>query len=269
MGYNYFGNGLIGKPAQADGIGLTKTVGKLQFKGWTGDILTDSDLGTGSGDSGNANQLTSAQMTYTVNKNLALTGGYYWADINGTAQGNGMGSVNILGPSTSQTVFSGSNGWLASATASIGKYTLLVDYISTHLDDAIGISNTPKAWAVQFGKMSGKVKKFYNASDLVDHEQAGSSGWAIGYHVSDPGATPNNMGGFDTVTVAYANQPYSTFSHATDNTRAWYFAYQYVPRKNILLSLDYAKFWINKRQYTNLTDDALDDCWSARLQFFF
>ena len=269
MGYDMLGNGLIGKPASADGLAIYHHFGEVQFKGWTGNVKSDTNLGTGTGDSGDANQLTSGELSYKVSDNLKLMGGYYWSDTAGTMKGDGMGSVNVLGPATATQAFSGSRGWLAGFESKVGEYTLLFDYVSTSLADAAGLSSTPKAWAAQFGKMTGKRKAFYNASNLVDVEKPGTSGWAIGYHVSDPGAIPTNMGGFDTVTVAYASQPYSTFTHATDNTKALYFAYQYTLKKNVLLSIDYADFKIKNRGLTNLSSDELDKCFSMRIQFFF
>lgn len=269
MGYDMLGNGLIGKPASADGIAVYHHFGEVQFKAWTGNVKSDTALGTGAGDSGKANQLTSGELSYKVSDRLRVMGGYYWSDIPGTAKGNGEGTVNVLGASTATQVFSGSRGWLLGFDGKVGDYTLLADYVSTNLQEAVGLPANPKAWAVQFGKMTGKKKAFYNASNLVDVEKAGTSGWAICYHVSDPGAIPTNMGGFDTVTVAYAAQPYSTFTHATDNTKAWMFAYQYTLKKNVLLSLDYADFKIKNRGLTNLSSDQLDKCYSARIQFFY
>lgn len=269
MGYDMLGHGLIGKPASADGVVIYHHFGDVQFKAWTGNVKSDTELGTGVGDSGNANQLTSGELSYKVNDKLKLIGGYYWSDIAGTAKGNGMGTVNILGSSAGTQVFSGSRGWLAGFDGKIGDCTVLFDYVSTSLQDPVGLSSNPKAWAIQFGKMTGKKIAFYNASNLVDVEKADQSGWAVCYHVSDPGAIPTNMGGFDTVTVAYSKQPYNTFTHGTDNTKALMFVYQYTLKKNVLLSLDYADFKINKKSLTNLSSDQLDKCYSARIQFFY
>ena len=267
--YDMLGHGLIGKPAQVDGLGINHHFGDVKFKAWTGNIKSDVNLGTGTGDSGNANQLTSGELSYKVNNNLNVSGGYYWADIPGTKMGNGMGTVNILGGAAASQVFSGSKGWLVGFDGKIGEYTILGDYVSTTLDNSVGLLSDPKAWAIQFGKMSAKRKAFYNAGNLIDVDKAGKSGWAIGYHVSDPGATPANMGGFDTVTVAYNAQPYSTFGHATDNTKAFMAVYQYTLEKNVLLSLDYASFQIKNRALTNLSSGQLDKCYSVRIQYFF
>lgn len=258
---DYYTNGIFGKAGNVDGILINQKFGDVSFKGWTGNVKTE-------GTNGDANQLTTGQLGFKVANNLNLKTGYFWADIPGTSQGRGMGTVNISGGATASEVFAGSKGWTVSAEYKMGRYTLLGDYVSTTLCNPVGLPGNPKGWAVQFSNSQGPAV-LYPAVNLVNPANKGASAWMVSYRSIDPGTIPNNAGAYDVTAVANIAQPYNVFTHATDNVNVLYLAYQNVVAKNVLLSLEYQDFKIKNRALTDLTSDQLDKNYMMKFEFFY
>lgn len=271
------GYGLIGKPMAVDGLLINKKIGDVKFNAYTGNIKSDTVLGTGGtvkdpntgkdiDDSGNSNQLTTAQVKFDVTKNLNMGLGYYWADIAGTSNPNGLGTMN-----TKLGSFDSSKGYDISVRYKMGGLTLLGDYIATTLVNPKDLSGSPKGWVVQLsnGKGPGATAVYYNAALLVNPMQKGTDAWSVSYRSVDPGALPSGAGGFDTTAVAYPTQGYNVFSHGTDNVDAWYLTYENVLAKNVVLSLEYQDFKIKNRSLTNLPSDNLDKAYKMQFEFFY
>lgn len=262
------GYGLIGKPLAVDGILINKNFSDVGFKAYTGNIKSDTTLGSGKDgtDSGDANQLTTGQVNFKVDKNLDMGFGYYWADIKGNSTPNGLGTLN-----TNVGGFDQSKGYDISARYRFGDITLLGDYISTKLVNSSGLPDAPKGWVLQLsnGKGPGATAVYYSAALLVNPVQKGSDAWMVSYRSIDPGAIPSNAGGFDTTATAYPTQPYNVFTHGTDNVKAWFLAYENVLAKNVVLSLEYQNFKIKNRSLTNLSSDGLDDNYMMKFEFFY
>lgn len=274
------GYGLIGKPLAVDGLLINKKIGNVKFNAYTGNIKSDTALGTGvtGTDSGNSNQLTTAQVKFDVTKNLNMGLGYYWADIAGTSTSgllkDSTGKPIPVGTGTLNTNvgrFDNSKGFDVSARYKMGGLTLLGDYIATTLGNPKDLPDNPKGWVVQLsnGKGPGATAVYYNAALLVDPTKKGTDAWAVSYRSVDPGALPSGGGGFDTTAVAYPTQSYNIFTHGTDNVNAWYLTYENVLAKNVVLSLEYQDFKIKNRSLTDLPSDNLDKAYKMQFEFFY
>ena len=260
------GNGLIGKGEGNDGILLKKSLGKTTYKLYTGDVNQDWNSSTQ-----DSQQLTTAEITHAFNDKFSAGLGYYWADIDRTATGNGKGNLNVAGNSTSTEVaFHSARGADLGFCWKLGKYRLFGDYIFTHINDLSSsysrLSSNPKGWALEFTNGVGPAT-YFCAVDLVDPAKAGSDAWMVSYRSIDAGAVP--VGGFDTFSVADATEPYSVFSHGTDNVNAVSLAYQKVWSKNVVMTLQYDRYYIKNRGLTTLSSNKLDDLFKMQFQFWY
>lgn len=260
---DFITTGLIGKPMNVDGILLTDSWDKLSFKGWTGNIKSNTWNGK-SYDDNESNQFTTAQLGYKISDKFSLYGGYYWADVPGTSTPNGLGTLN-----TNRGSFDSSQGWTSSVVYKMGKYQLLGDYVSSKLDGARDLHDNPKGWAVQLSYNSQTPPAMYQAVGLVNPAKKGTDGWMVSYRSVDAGALPSGAGGFDTTSVAKPNQSYNVFTHSTDNVNAWFLAYQNVIAKNVVLSLEYQDYKIKDRGLTSLPKNRLDKTYMTKIEFYY
>lgn len=263
------GHGLIGKAESNDGILLQKKVKDTNYKLYTGVIEQDEF-----DSKENTQQLTTVEVGHKFNDRLSASAGYYWANRERTANKSGKGNLNILGlnsdAKSSDLVFGSSEGVDLGFCYNMGKYKLFGDYIITdvkNLNSAYNhLPNKPKAWAIQLTNGVGP-DVYYNSGALVDRTKVGSDAWMVSYRSVDTGAVP--IGGFDTMGVAMASDPYSVFTHATDNVNAVFLAYQKVLRKNAVMSLEYQNFKIKDKSLTDLQDTRLDDTYKLQFQFWY
>ncbi|CQR70291.1 Outer membrane protein alpha precursor [Sporomusa ovata DSM 2662] len=266
------GNGLIGKAVGVDGVLVKKQMGNVKFRAWTGNVKSDSNLGTGLGDSGNANQLTTGELGVNLADNLNFRAGYYWADISGVSTTTG-GTLSGVTPTlnTNRGSFDSSKGWIASLDYKLGNCTMIADYISSNLDGVTGgLPSNPKAWAVQLTNGQGPGRKaFYSAAPFVRAGIVGDNAWMVSYRSVEAGAIPNGAGGFDTTGVGYATNPYSSFTRGTDNVNGLFLAYENVIAKNTVLSLEYQDIKIKDRGLTGLSSDSLDKTYMMKFEFFY
>ncbi len=257
---DFIGSGLIGKPVDADGVTLYKTMGDVKFTGFTGNIKD----ATGTIES---NQLTTAQVGFKVSNDLKMGVGYYWADIPGVSGT----PVSILGTVGS---FTQSKGYDVSLKYKVGGgLTLLGDYIGTTLVNPVNIPGSPKGWSVQLsnGTGPGATMAYYPTSwQLVQPTKIGNSAWAIIYRSVDPGAIPNGAGGFDTTAIANATGPYNLYLHGTDNQKTLYLVYQTVVDKNVVLSFEWQDAKVKNRSIAPaLTSDSLDKTFMTKIDCYF
>ena len=259
------GNGLISNAWNVDGVTLVKNVGKVEVKGWTGNVKPDANLGTGTGDSGNANQITTLQLLTRPTKDSIVKAGYYWADIPGTSTATGTGALN-----TNVGSFDRSQGWDLSYTTKIGKLTLITDYVSTTLDKAAGIPSNPKGWYFELSNRK-TAPIMYNAIPLTKMDEVGTDAWLIGYREIDPGAVPSGGMGFNCIMPAYsgATAPYNSFSHATDNVKALFLVYNRTIFKNTLLAFEYQDMKFKNQKLTGLGTNNMDKLFVTKLEFFY
>ena len=266
------GHGLIGKAESNDGILLQKKLGNTTYKFYTGAVENDVATSTYStATKQNSQMLTTAEIGHKFNKDFDASLGYYWANRDRTAQGNGIGNLNIKGNSAnSDLVFSSSNGVDLGFCYKMGKVRLFGDYVITHINDLnpaySRLSSTPKGWAIQLTN-GVNAPVFYSSVPLVDRSKVGSDAWMVSYRSVDAGAIP--IGGFDTMGVSLASDPYSIYTHATDNVNAIFLGYQKVLAKDIVMSLEYQKFWLKNKGLTNCTGSSLDDTYKLQFQFWY
>jgi hypothetical protein len=242
------GSGIIGKPLNADGVTLYDTWGALKFTGWTGNLKTDAaaTANYGTGDSGTAYGLTTAQVTFRASPDAKFGLGYYWANMPGYGLA-GVGpapgfTASLLGDKGS---FDNSTGYDFSVNFNIPGMGLhfLGDYVGSSLKNKVVNmpSSSPRAWAFQISNGDGPgatVAYYQNFYQLLKLNDVGKTAFSIGYRSIDPGALPANSGGFDSTAVAYL-QNYTVFTHSSDNQNAWYFVLQNCIDKNVLVSFEY------------------------------
>lgn len=257
--------GLIGRPGNSDGVLLKNKFGDVQFQGYVGNIKSDgaTSQGNAAGDSGRAYTLSTGQLGFNLNKDLHFLTGYYWADVPGTSTGTGTGTMN-----TNVGSYDRSKGVIVGLDYKIGQYTFLADYLSTSLDNATGVPGNPKGWAVQISNSKGP-KVFFPAVLLVDPKKEGTDSWLIGYRSIDPGTVPGGAGGFDTTAVAYASQPYSVYTHGTDNVKGLYLAYQKVLAKSFVLTFEYQDIKVKNKALTTLSSSDLNRTFQTKFEFFY
>ena len=260
--FDFYTNGIFGKAGNVDGLTLSKKIGDVNFKGWTGNIKSYT-----ANSNGDANQLTSGQVDVNLTNNLNLKAGYYWADVPGTSAASG-GVAGTLNTNAGYG-FKSSQGWTAGVNYKIGRYTLLGDYVGTTLEGVTGgLPDNPKGWVLQFSNSQGPAVIF-PAVNLVNPTKVGSDAWMVSYRSIDAGAIPGGVGAFDVTAVANTNQPYNVFTHATDNVNVLYLAYQNVVAKNVIASLEYQDFKIKNKGLTDLNSNQLDKTYMAKLEFFY
>lgn len=257
------GNGLMSKAMNADGLLLQSHFGDIKFKAYTGNIGKNTNAGTGIGDSGNAQQVSTGQIGYKINKDLDIALGYYWADINGSSNAAGTGTLN-----TNVGSFSKSKGYDLSLVYKLGDYTILGDYINTTLIDAVGLPDRAKGFGIELSNRK-TAPVIYPAIPLVNPQKEGSSAWLIGYRSLDAGTVPANGGGYDVTGVAYGTMPYNVFLHGTDNVNVLYLAYNNVLTKGCVFALEYQDFRIKNKSLTNLSSENLNKTFMAKVEFFY
>ena len=260
-----WGNGLMGKAIGVDGVRIDKKFGNVKFIGSVNNVKGNTNTGTGTGDSGNANTMTTATLGFKLSDNLNIYTGYYRADVPGTSTSTGMGTLN-----TNVGSFNKSAGWgIGFNTIIWDKYRLFGDYLATNLYGVTGIPGNPRAWAIELTNSLYCPPVYYNALNLVDPKRPGTDAWMISYRSLDAGSEPSGAGGYDTMGYAYASDPYSVYTHGSDNVNVLFLAYQKVIFKGIIASLEYQDFKIKDRSLTSLTSSQLNKIFTAKLEYFY
>lgn len=264
--FDPFTHGLFGKPIGVDGIRLDKTMGKVLFTGSVNNVksLSVADQGTGTENSGNANTLTTAQISGKAGDNLGWKAGYYWSDVPGSSTAEGKGSMN-----TNIGSFTQSDGWTVGIDAKVGDCLLIADYVSTSLKGASNLPKSPKGWAVELTNATKSPTSFYGQKNLVDPKVKGQFGWSVSYRSLDAGAVPSGVGGFDAQAMSYGTDPYSTAAKGTDNIKGLFVALQSTISKNVIWTIEGQDLKIKNRNITGLSSNDLGKTYMTKLEFFY
>jgi len=262
--YDDFTHGLFGKAVGVDGVRVDENIGKVLFTGSVNNIKSNSNLGTGLGDSGDANTLTTAQLSGKASENIGWRAGYYWSEVPGTSTASGTGSMN-----TNIGSFNKSEGWAAGVDVKLGKYMLIGDYVATDLKEASNLPTSPKGWAVELTSAAKAPPIFYSAKNLVDYKKKGDFGWSIAYRSIDAGAIPSGAGGFDAQAMSYATDSYSTMVKGTDNIKGLFVAFQSTISKNVIWTIEGQDLKIKNKNLTGLASDDLGITYMTKFEFFY
>lgn len=270
--YDNFSHGIFGKPIGVDGVRIDKNMGKVMFTGSVNNVRGNSSQGTGTGDSGDANTVTTAQLTGKAGDNLGWKAGYYWADAPGTGNTKGTGNTNtgIFGTATTAaTIFNQSKGWNVGFDAKLGNIMLIGDYVSTTLDGAVaGLPDNPKGWAVELTNATKAPAVFYGQKLLVDAKKVNDFGWAVSYRSFDAGAVPNGVNGFEAQAISYGADPYSTIAKS-DNIKGLFVTFQSTISKNLVWTIEGQDLKIKNRNLTGLASGNLGKTYMTKLEFFY
>ena len=257
--YDNFTHGLFGKAVGVDGIRIDENFGDILFTASVNNLKN-------AGNNGDANTLTTAQLSGKINDKIGWRGGYYWSDVPGT-------NANIGPASTMNTnigSFKQSTGWAAGFDVNLGKVKLIADYVSTDLKGAENLPTSPKGWAVELTSAVKAPPIFYSAKNLVDYKKKGDFGWSIAYRSVDAGAIPNGAGGFDAQAIANPTDKYNTFTKGTDNIKGLFIAFQSTVAKNVIWTIEGQDLKIKNRGLaTDLTSDDIGRTYMTKLEFFY
>lgn len=253
---DFWGNGgIMSKPWGLDGVTVKEKFGKTDFLAWTGNAKVET-IGTPPVYTDESGQLTTAQFGYKVSKNLNVKAGYYSSDVKAS------GATGLKVESGS---FTSSQGWMTSAHAKLGQLTLLADYQATSLDGAVGLPDSPKAWAVQLSNSQGPPV-FFPAVFLVNPTQKGSDAWMVSYKSYGAGSiTPGTQSG-NTTAHAYTGK-WSTFANL-DNVNVLYLAYQRTLMKNVVGSIEWQDVKIKDSSIAGGRTD-LDKTFQVRFEILY
>ncbi|QDR81179.1 S-layer homology domain-containing protein [Sporomusa termitida] len=271
--YDSFSHGLFGKAIGVDGVRIDKNLGKLLFTGSVNNVRGNTSQGTGTGDSGDANTVTTAQFTGKAGAAVGWKAGYYWSDAPGTGNLKGTGNTNtgIFGTNdTAATIFTQSRGVSAGFDVKLGNTLLIGDYVATTLDNAVaGLPSNPKGWSLELTNATKAPPVFYGGKYLVDAKKVRDFGWSVSYRSIDAGAIPNGAGGFDAQAISYASDPYSTITKGTDNIKGLFVALQTTISKNVVWTIEGQDLKIKNRGLTNLSAADLGKTYMTKLEFFY
>lgn len=262
--YDNFTHGLFGKAVGVDGIRLDQNIGKVLFTGSVNNIKN-------AGANGDANTLTTAQLSGKVSDTLGWRGGYFWSDVPGSNVTTDLaGKAPTSTMNTNVGSFNKSAGWAAGFDAKLGKVMLIGDYVSTDLKEAKSMPFSPKAWAVELTSAVNAPPVFFSAKNLVDYKKKGDFGWSVSYRSVDAGAVPNGAGGFDSQAVANPTDRYNTFTKGTDNIKGLFVALQSTVSKNLIWTIEGQDLKIKNRNLaTDLTSSSLGKTYMTKLEFFY
>jgi hypothetical protein len=262
--FDMLANGLIGKPFGADGIRVEKKIGdKTKLSAWLGDIKSDTNAGTGTGDSGHAYMLSLGQMSFNVNDKLDATVGYVWNTTGAASKANGTGDLN-----TNIGSYDKSQAWDTSFNYKMGPYTLKGEAMLTDLNGAKNLPSNPKAWSIEFSNRK-TTGAFSPIASMVKPQDVGTDAWGISYRSADPGAEPSGINGYNTSSVAYSSNPYSVYNKPSDNVNALYVGYEKVVSKGVVLSFQYQDYKIKNRGLTGLSSSPLEKTYMMRWELFY
>ncbi|TWH51769.1 S-layer homology domain-containing protein [Sporomusa sp. KB1] len=259
-----FTHAIFGKAVGVDGIRIDKNIGKVLFTGAVNNVKSNVNQNTGTGDSGDAKTLTTAQLTGKLNDKTGWKTGYYWSDVPGTSTAAGTGSLN-----TNVGSFAQSKGWTAGFDAKVGNLMLIGDYVSTSLTNARGLPSSPKGWAVELSSAVNQPPAFFSVKNLVDYKKKGDFGWSVAYRSIDAGAVPSGAGGFDAQAVSYATDPYSTIIKGTDNIKGLFVAFQNTISKNVIWTIEGQDLKIKNKNLTGLSSNDLGKTYMTKFEFYY
>lgn len=217
--------GLSWRTGNNDGITLFKKLDKsldLQAGAY---IVNPS-----SGVQGEANEFQYAGLGYKVSPNLKISSSYY---NNNQKYTNTLYNYN----------YSQSKGWDASFANKLGAWTLIGEYASTTLENPLGTAPNPKMFAFQITNGTNLPSFFYPVQRfIVDYKKPHTDAFALSYRSIEKGAVPNGDGfAFGKVGTSplYKINGNAVSGSAMDNLKGYFFTYENVIAKGIVLSIEY------------------------------
>lgn len=224
--------GLIAyRESNNDGITLTKNIGlDTQFR--VGAYVTAAAPAAVGNFSGDAQEAQLISLTHKLSKDtkvgaMVFNNNRKVLQTNTTA-GYGYNSSRIYDMYMSQKV---------------GDFTIVGEYAVSHLNTPVGniMDKSPRAWAIQFSNGVNRADWFYPTQrTYVDYRKPHTDAFAISYRYAQPGAIPPSQG-FPRA-LWYGSPAYKVngvTADVTDNIKGWYFSYENVISKNVVLGLDY------------------------------
>lgn len=142
------------------------------------------------------------------------------------------------------------------------------EYTNTKINPAVANEPDGKAWGAQVSynwTSDYALKRFFSTDDVVNKAKAHEQGVVLSYRSIDKNGLPGRgaYGQFGNIgsQTPTLNTTYDRLDK--DNVNVWYFGYQNVMQKNVLLNIEYAKF-------TGKTNSIYSDKqYTAYVQFYF
>ncbi|WP_378954427.1 S-layer homology domain-containing protein [Pelosinus sp. sgz500959] len=221
--------GLYWRTGNHDGVTLFKKLDKsLDFQAgvYVANPQSDSPV------QGESNEFQYAGLGYQVSPNLKINGSYYNNNQKLT-QGSSLYNYG----------YDQSKGWDVSFANKIGAWTLIGEYVSTTLDNPVGAASNPKMYAFQITNGTNLPSYFYPVQRfIVDYKKPHTDAFALSYRSVEKGAVPNGDGfAFGKVGTSplYKFNGNAVNGSAMDNLKGYFFTYENVIAKNIVLSIEY------------------------------
>jgi hypothetical protein len=278
--YDSFGAaGVFGKAVGVDGVTVWEKFGSIQFAGTVNNVAdsrtttTASSTGLATGVNGDANTVSTVQLSGKIADSILLRGGYYWGDSPGTSLSSAGGNSGVVVgstlPATSTKLYDRNKGYLVGFNIDFGGIKLLGDYVGTTLvNPTAGISSSSKAYGFMFS--NAKVfNAYYPAVNIVDVTKPGTDAWAVGYYVFGIGSVPYGVRGWDSTFVSPGSMSWDPNS-VNDNSKILYFAYQTVLAKNAIMTFEYKEVKIKDRSYVPSSwTGNIDKDYTVKFEFYF
>lgn len=205
---------------------------------------------------GDSQELQFAALGFQVNPDLKVTTSYY-----------NNNQSQLASKSPYNYGFAKSNGWDVSFAQKIGKFTFLGEYVNTDLNGASGnfAGNNPRAYSLAITNGTNLPQYFYPAQRfIVDYKKPHTDGFELQYRSIEKGAVPNGFGspnGTNNVSPLYTIN--GVAPGMVDNTKGYFFVYENVLAKGIVLSLEYQNLKFKD------TGAAFDEMFKTSLQMVF
>jgi hypothetical protein len=271
--YDNFTHGLFGKAIGVDGIRIDEGFGNVTFTGSVNNIKGNGSATNTSGvvsKTGDANTLTTAQLTGKFNSDLGWKAGYYWSDVPASSTATFPPAAPITGTGSLNTnigSFSQSKGWAVGFDAKLGGVMLIGDYVSTRLQGARDLPTSPKGWSVELSSATKQPPIYFSGKYLVDAKKVGDFGWSVSYRSVEAGAIPSGAGGFDAQAVSYPTEAYSTLAKGTDNIKGFYVGLQSTVSKNVIWTIEGQDLKIKNTSLTGF--EKLGRTYMTKFEFFY
>jgi len=221
--------GLFWRTGNNDGVTLFKKLDKsLDFQAGAY-IANPQDNTTVEGE---ANEFQYAGLGYKVSSNLKINGSYY----NNNQKLLPANSLYNYG-------YSQSKGWDVSFANKLGNWTLIGEYAGTTLENPVNTATNPKMYALQITNGPNMPSFFYPVQRfIVDYKKPHTDAFALSYRSVEKGAIPNGDGfAFGKVGTSplYKLNGNAINGSAMDNLKGYFFTYENVVAKGIVLSVEY------------------------------
>ncbi len=249
-----WGQGLAGyKTSYNDGLAVFKKLGDsvdLQMGAFV--VAPDPAAGV----TGNTQELQYASFGIKVDNNLKFTTSVY-----------NNNEILTAASTPLNYGYSSSKGFDVGFREKMGPWTLIGEYVTSKLNNAVNAPSDPKAFAFQITNGTNFPEWFYPcARFIVDYQKPGTDAWALSYRSVDKGAIWNGAGfpiGKTISSPLYTGHGGIPFTNNVDDMKGYFLTYEKVIAKGVVMSLEY--------QNLKFTDTGLpfDKCFNISLQYVF